>query len=46
MCYYGEPEMNHVTTTATGRPEAGGRQAGQRNYVMLGMAPLGFALNF
>jgi MFS transporter, NNP family, nitrate/nitrite transporter len=38
--------MNHVTTTATGRPEAGGRQVGRRHYVMLGMATLGFALNF
>jgi len=38
--------MNHVTTTATGRPEAGGRQAERRRYFMLGMATLGFALNF
>jgi NNP family nitrate/nitrite transporter-like MFS transporter len=37
--------MNHVTT-ATGRPELGGRQVARRHYVMLGMATLGFALNF
>ncbi len=37
--------MNHVTTV-TGRREAVGRPAVRRQYAMLGMATLGFALNF